>query len=122
MSPPRSTTLSEAASKRLLADYGVPVLPDRSVLTTEEAVAAAAALGYPVVVKLGGDAIAHKTERGLVRLNLGDETAVRDAADDLLARGDGGRRRGAPARRADGARGPGAHRRAAHGRASSGAA
>ncbi len=84
MSPPRSTTLSEAASKRLLADYGVPVLPDRSVLTTEEAVAAAAALGYPVVVKLGGDAIAHKTERGLVRLNLGDETAVRDAADDLL--------------------------------------
>ena len=38
----------------------------------EAAVAAAAELGFPVVVKLCGDAIAHKTERGLVRLGLGD--------------------------------------------------
>ena len=36
------------------------------------AVAAADAIGYPVVVKLCGDAIAHKTERGLVRLGLRD--------------------------------------------------
>ena len=36
--------------------------------TADAAVAAAAELGYPVVVKLGGDGIAHKTERGLVRL------------------------------------------------------
>ena len=46
--------------------------------------AAAAEVGLPVVVKLCGDAIAHKTERGLVRLNLGDERSVRDAADTLL--------------------------------------
>jgi acetyl-CoA synthetase (ADP-forming) len=78
------TTLSEADSKRRLAEYGVPVLPDRRVESAGEAVAAAAALGFPVVVKLGGDAIAHKTERGLVRLNLGDEVAVSDAAEDLL--------------------------------------
>ena len=84
MSPQTSTTLSEADSKRLLAEYGVPVLRDRSVLDTDAAAVAAAELGFPVVVKLGGDAIAHKTERGLVRLNLGDEAAVRDAADDLL--------------------------------------
>jgi acetyl-CoA synthetase (ADP-forming) len=84
MSPQTSTTLSEASSKRLLAEYGVPVLPDRNVPTADEAVVAASELGYPIVVKLGGDAIAHKTERGLVRLNLGDEVAVRDAAEDLL--------------------------------------
>jgi acetyl-CoA synthetase (ADP-forming) len=85
MSPSPTTTYSEARSKRLIADFGVPVLPERSAATADDAVAAAADLGFPVVVKLCGDAIAHKTERGLVRLNLGDEPAVREAADDLLA-------------------------------------
>ena len=84
MSPQTTTTLSESDSKRLLAEYGVPVLRDRNVGTTAAALVAAAELGFPVVLKLGGDAIAHKTERGLVRLNLGDEAAVREAADDLL--------------------------------------
>ena len=41
--------------------------------------------GYPVVAKLNGDAIAHKTERGLVRLGLADADAVRRAAAELLA-------------------------------------
>jgi hypothetical protein len=61
------------------------VLPERSVATAEDAAAAAAELGFPAVVKLCGDAITHKTERGLVRLNLGDATAVREAAGALLA-------------------------------------
>jgi acetyl-CoA synthetase (ADP-forming) len=78
-------TLSEARSKQLLAEHGVPVLPERTVATVDEAVAAADELGFPVVLKLCGDAIAHKTERGLVRLGLGDEAAVRDAGDALLA-------------------------------------
>jgi succinyl-CoA synthetase beta subunit len=85
MSPQTSTTLSEARSKQLLARFGVPVLPERSVATAEDAAAAAAELGFPAVVKLCGDAITHKTERGLVRLNLGDATAVREAAGALLA-------------------------------------
>ena len=42
-------------------------------------------MGFPVVVKLSGDGIAHKTERGLVRLGLTDARAVRAAADELLA-------------------------------------
>jgi acetyl-CoA synthetase (ADP-forming) len=37
------------------------------------------------VVKLGGDGIAHKTERGLVRLNLGSAEQVHEAAAALLA-------------------------------------
>jgi acetyltransferase len=78
-------TLSEAASKDLLRAYGVPVLVERAVADADGAVVAAADLGFPVVVKLCGDAIAHKTERGLVRLGLRDAAAVHDAATQLLA-------------------------------------
>ena len=78
-------TLSEASSKQLLASYGVPVLEERIVHDADAAVAAATAIGLPVVVKLCGDGIAHKTERGLVRLGLRDAPAVREAAAELLA-------------------------------------
>jgi acetyl-CoA synthetase (ADP-forming) len=78
-------TLSEADSKRLLRTHGVPVVDDRLVTDADAAVAAAGELGGPVALKLCGDAIAHKTERGLVRLNLADPDAVRAAADELLA-------------------------------------
>ena len=78
-------TLSEAASKQLLARYGVPVLDERTAPSADPAVSAADAIGYPVVVKLCGDTIAHKTERGLVRLGLRDADAVRAAAAQLLA-------------------------------------
>ena len=81
---PTATTLSESDSKSLLASYGVPFAPERKVSTPEEAAAAACSLGFPVVVKLGGDKIAHKTERGLVRLRLSDEAAVLNAAQELL--------------------------------------
>ena len=80
-----SRTLSETESKRLLAGYGVPIAPERLAASADEAVTAADALGYPVVAKLNGEAIAHKTERGLVRLGLGDADAVRRAAGELLA-------------------------------------
>ena len=78
-------TLSEAESKRVLAQAGVPVLDERVVATADAAADAADELGYPVVAKLCGDAIAHKTERGLVRLRLGDRAAVQAAAAELLA-------------------------------------
>jgi len=78
-------TLSEADSKALVAAYGVPVPEERIVATAAEAVEAAAAIGHPVVLKLNGDAIAHKTERGLVRLHLADGAAVEAAATELLA-------------------------------------
>jgi succinyl-CoA synthetase beta subunit len=78
-------TLSEAASKELLATFGVPFPTERVVSTVVDAVAAADAIGFPVVVKLGGDVIAHKTERGLVRLGLRSPDQVREAAEALLA-------------------------------------
>ena len=79
------TTLSERDSKTLLAEFGVPIAPERLVAGPAAAGDAADELGYPVVAKLNGDAIAHKTERGLVRLRLADRTAVEAAADELFA-------------------------------------
>jgi acetyltransferase len=78
------TTLSEADSKALLRQFGVPLAEEHEVSTPADAVVAANSLGYPVVAKLCGDRIAHKTERGLVRLSLGDAAAVERAATDLL--------------------------------------
>lgn len=82
---PATRTLSEAASKELLTTHQVPTVPGIVVPTAGEAAVKANELEYPVVVKLCGDAIAHKTERGLVRLGLGDADAVREAAAELLA-------------------------------------
>ena len=81
---PSTETLSEEASKRLLAPFGLPFAVEKIARTIEDACIAANAIGYPVVVKVSGDGIAHKTERGLVRLRLMDEEAVRNACADLL--------------------------------------
>ena len=79
-------TLSESASKALLGEFGVPMAQEREVATAAEAVVAANEVGMPVVVKLCGDAIAHKTERGLVKLRLADDSAVVAAAAELLSK------------------------------------
>jgi succinyl-CoA synthetase beta subunit len=81
----QTVTLAEAQSKRLLGSYGLEIAAERVVTTADEAVAAAIELGLPVVVKLNGDRIAHKTERGLVRLDVATPEAVLDAATSLLA-------------------------------------
>lgn len=80
-----SRTLSEAESKSVLAPFGIPFLPESNVATAAEATAAANAMGYPVVAKLCGDSIAHKTERGLVRLALQSDSDVTEAVESLLA-------------------------------------
>ncbi len=79
-----SRTLSEADSKALLARFGVPFAPEHLVTDADAAVEAAAQVGLPVAAKLCGEHIAHKTERGLVRLGLSDPTAVAAATRELL--------------------------------------
>jgi len=83
-SEPPTKTLSEHASKQLLAQYGVPVAREAFVLSPDGAEQAASEIGFPVVIKLCGDAIAHKTERDLVRLSLPDHASARAAAEELL--------------------------------------
>ena len=77
--------MSEALSKQLLSPFGFPFAVESLADTASEAGDAADAMGYPVVAKLNGDSIAHKTERGLVRLNLANRAAVEQAATQLLA-------------------------------------
>ena len=79
-----TTTLSEVASKQLLTPFGVPFAQERVCATVELAIEAANAIGYPVVIKLSGDTIAHKTERGLLRLNISDSESAKRACSDLL--------------------------------------
>ncbi len=82
---PAHKTLSEEESKELLRPFGVRFPAEAIVRDPDGAAAAADELGLPVVAKLNGDNIAHKTERGLVRLGLASSQAVRDATTELLA-------------------------------------
>jgi acetyltransferase len=80
-----SSTLSESDSKKLLSSFNIPFASEVVTFSVTDAVSSASQMGFPVVVKLGGEKIAHKTERGLVRLRLNDEEAVTAAATELLA-------------------------------------
>jgi acetate---CoA ligase (ADP-forming) len=77
--------LTEREAKSVLASYGVPVIDERLAEDVAGALAAADALGYPVALKLESPDIAHKTEAGVIRLDLRDPAALRRAYDEILA-------------------------------------
>ncbi len=81
--------LTEFEAKRFLADYGLPVTPEKTVASLEAALAAAEVIGYPVALKGSGEELLHKTELGLVKLGLKDDSALREAYDQLAAAGQG---------------------------------
>jgi acetyltransferase len=85
-SPIQTRTLSEHASKEVVAACGVRIPKERIVADAAGAVSAAEEIGFPVVLKLAGDAIAHKTERNLVRLGVPNAASVLEEATDLLSR------------------------------------
>jgi acyl-CoA synthetase (NDP forming) len=79
-------TLTEREAKEVLALYGVPVVGELLAQSIDEAVNAAGSLGYPVVLKVESPDLPHKTEAGVVRLNLRDADEVRDAYQTIMAR------------------------------------
>ena len=79
-----SRTLSEADSKVFLSEFNIPFAPELLAISADDAVIAAVSVGLPVAVKLCGENISHKTERGLVRLGLSDASSVHEAATELL--------------------------------------
>jgi acyl-CoA synthetase (NDP forming) len=81
--------LDEWQAKTLLAAYGIPVPNGGIARDEDEAAAIARRLDGPVVVKAIGPHINHKTERGLVALDLRGDEAVRTAARSLLALAEG---------------------------------
>ncbi len=78
--------LDEVAAKRLLAAYGIPVVRTEAATGVDEAVAAAAAIGYPVALKIVSPQIVHKSDIGGVALNLASADEVRQAAQRMLER------------------------------------
>ncbi len=77
------TLLTETESKEILEAYGIPTVKTLIATTAEEAMEAAAKLGYPVVLKLYSETVTHKTDVGGVKLNLRSEKEVRDAYYDI---------------------------------------
>ncbi|MDR3536812.1 MAG: acetate--CoA ligase family protein [Acetobacteraceae bacterium] len=75
--------LTEPESLRLLAGFGVPVVPTIECATSDEAAGAATRVGYPVVLKGVAEGVAHKSDLGLVKVGLRDEPALRQAFADL---------------------------------------
>jgi acyl-CoA synthetase (NDP forming) len=78
-------TLTEREGKEVLAAYGIPVVRETLAQSADEAVAAALASGTAVVLKVESADIAHKTEAGVIRLNLRSEADVRSAYEAVVA-------------------------------------
>lgn len=79
------TALDEEEGKALMALAGVPVVRELVADGPDDAWRNAEELGLPVVVKLLADSVAHKSELGGVRVGLGSEREVREAAGEILA-------------------------------------
>lgn len=79
-------TLTEREGKEILARYGVPVVRDALARSAQEAVAAARACGLPVAMKVESPDIPHKTEAGVIRLDVNTEEDVRRAFNAVMER------------------------------------
>jgi acyl-CoA synthetase (NDP forming) len=77
-------TLTERQAKEALALYGVPVVRERLARSAAEAAEIAAALGFPVVLKVESPDLPHKTEAGVIRLDLKTAAEVEAAFDTVM--------------------------------------
>jgi succinyl-CoA synthetase beta subunit len=77
--------LSEYESKKLLSLYGIPVAREKLSRSADEAVSAAADIGFPVVLKACSPELMHKSERGCIELNLRSEGDVRKAYGRIIS-------------------------------------
>jgi acyl-CoA synthetase (NDP forming) len=81
----RRLVLDERESKALLAAYGIAGAKEMIAVSVEEAVAAADAIGYPVVVKALSEQLLHKSDAGGVILDIANEDSVRAACRQIAA-------------------------------------
>jgi acetate---CoA ligase (ADP-forming) len=75
----RSGALTEKESKNILTHYGIAVTNDIFAADEKEALAAAAEIGYPVVVKVDSPDIAHKSDAGCVVVGVNDDEELKEA-------------------------------------------
>lgn len=83
----RQLALSEFESKKVVATAGVPVTRETLVHSREEAVNQTEKIGFPVVLKGSSPDLTHKTEAGMVRVNLKNRDEVAQAYDELTGKG-----------------------------------
>jgi acyl-CoA synthetase (NDP forming) len=83
---PAEAFATEAGAKAVLADAGLPVLKEVTARSREEALSAARAIGFPLVLKIVSPDIAHKTEVGGVVVGVRSEGQLIDEYEGLLAR------------------------------------
>lgn len=80
------TALNESESKAILRAYGIPTTREHLVNSAADAAAAANDLGLPVVMKACSAQLAHKSDRGLVKVGVRTSAEVRTAYRDLVER------------------------------------
>lgn len=76
--------LSEWNSKKLIRAYGIKTSKDELCSSSAEAVRAAKALGFPVVMKVSSPDLLHKTDVGVVKVGVSSAAEVRAAYDELM--------------------------------------
>jgi len=76
--------LDEYGAKRFLSVFGIPVNRETRACDPEEAAAAAETIGFPVVLKVSGSTLYHKTETGGVVLNVKSSGEVKEESRRLL--------------------------------------
>jgi succinyl-CoA synthetase beta subunit len=78
------SALSEYDSKRFLSSFGIPVIREAVAQNADSAAAEALKIGFPVVLKVSGETLFHKTEVGGIVLNLRSEKEVKEEGRRLL--------------------------------------
>jgi len=83
------TTLSEYDSKRLLASYQIPITRELQIDNVRDLSRASQEIGYPLVLKGCSAEIAHKTGKGLIRVDIRNEDEARYAFEEIVANMEG---------------------------------
>jgi acyl-CoA synthetase (NDP forming) len=78
--------LDSAEGSALLRRHGIPLVEERPVASAASAAAAAAELGFPVVLKAPLADVPHKSDAGLVLTDIRSRAEAAAAFDTLLAR------------------------------------
>jgi acetate---CoA ligase (ADP-forming) subunit beta len=79
------TTLSEYESKQVLASYGIPITRELIVDSVQDLINATKEIGYPLVLKGCSSGIAHKTEKGLIKVDIRNEEEAKTAFEEIAA-------------------------------------